>query len=131
MSEKIQTLKQLVESLIAILFLLGTLGSSVNLVMRRIPDETYAKLENSHPAMRHLLRFMRKIFVDLWPAIQEAKEAIKAVKEGRGNLNDINRSPDNHVRIPLENTQTNNPKQNSDTEDSSNTNSEKDPEDRD
>lgn len=85
--EKLQFLNQFFETLVALFFILGTIGSTINLVMRRIPEETYKKLEGSHPAVKHVLRIIRKIFVDLWPAIQEAKEAIKAVKEEKARRN--------------------------------------------
>lgn len=79
--EKLQFLNQLFDSIVALSIVLFTIGSTINIVLRRIPEETYKKLENSHPALKHVLRIIRKIFIDLWPAIQEAKEAIKAVKE--------------------------------------------------
>jgi len=85
--EKLQFLNQVFETIVALFFILGTIGSTINLVMRRIPEETYKKLEGSHPAVKHVLRVIRKIFVDLWPAIQEAKEAIKAVREEKARRN--------------------------------------------
>lgn len=85
--EKLQFLNQFFETIVALSFVLWTIGSTINLVMRRIPEETYIKLEGSHPAVKHILRIIRKVFLDLWPAIQEAKEAIKAVKEEKARRN--------------------------------------------
>lgn len=84
--EKLQVLNQTVQSVLALMVLFGTVGSSINLIMRRIPEETFKKIEGSHPLMKSLLRITRKIFIDLWPAVEEFKKAYNAVKEARNNV---------------------------------------------
>lgn len=83
MKEALRDPKILAMYFSTLLTFLGVFGSLVNTIMRKIPEETYRKIEEIHPASKNILRMMRKIFIDIYPALAEAREATAKILQGK------------------------------------------------